>query len=294
MNSFKRYKKIFFDTLSIYAKYDMSAYAGYATLYILTALFPMIMLIISVVNMLPGYSAESVSNYILSFLPNIPSVRNLISGMFINIQSQSTGLLASVAGLTALWSASGGITAIQKGLKKLAGTSAYDIRKNKLLALIYTFFFVILVPTTLLFQVLGSTIVDLTRRFASYIGAENIISTISSIVHFGAIISVIIGLLVVLLTYTFLPKAKMKMRDQLPGTVFTGYMWFIFTKLFGYFIPKFYKSSGLYGSLASLFITLLWLRFIIMILFYGGALNRALMDEKNEAKRAAAEPEIPE
>lgn len=293
MKELKRYKKIFFETLKIYARYDMSAYAGYATLYILTALFPMIMLIISVVNMLPGYSSASVSEYIISFLPNIPSVRGFVSSVFHNIQTQSTGLLASVAGLTALWSASAGVTAIQKGLKKLVGSPSYDIHKDKPLALLFTFFFVVLVPVLLLFQVLGSTILDITRQFASYIGAGEIIDSVSSIIHIGSIVSILIGLLIVQLTYTLLPREKLKMRDQLPGTVFTGYMWFIFTYLFGYFIPKFYKSSGLYGSLASLFITLLWLRFIIVILFYGGALNRALTDEKADAKRAASEPEEP-
>lgn len=278
----------------IYAKYDMPAYAGYATLYILTALFPMMMLIISIVNMLPGYSAESVSDYILSFLPDIPSVKSFVSGMIFNLKSQSTGLLASVAGFTALWSASAGITAMQKGLKRMIDSSAYDIKKDKPLALLFTFFFVILVPVLLLFQMLGSTILDITRQFAVSLGAGELIDKVSSIVHTGSILSFLIGLLIVQLTYTFLPREKIKMRDQLPGTVFTGYMWFIFTYLFGYFIPKFYKSSGLYGSLASLFITLLWLRFIIVILFYGGALNRALMDEKKEAKRAAEEQEIPE
>lgn len=294
MVKLKRYKKIFFETLKIYARYDMSAYAGYATLYMLTALFPMMMLIISLVNMLPGYSAESVSEYIISFLPDIPSVKNFILSVFHNIQIQSTGLLASVAGFTALWSASAGVTAIQKGLKKLVGSPSYDIHKDKPLALLYTFFFVILVPILLLFQVLGRTIVDLTHRFADVLGAGEIIDKISAIVHTGSILSFIVGLLIVQLTYTFLPRERLKMREQLPGTVFTGYMWFIFTYFFGYFITGFYKSSGLYGSLASLFITLLWLRFIIVILFYGGALNRALADERIAEKRAALESEIPE
>lgn len=36
----------------------------------------------------------------------------------------------------------------------------------------------------------------------------------------------------------------------------------------------------LYGSLASLFLIVLWLRFIVMILFGGAVLNRLLDDEK--------------
>ena len=38
----------------------MSVYSGYATLFIVTAVFPCVILIISIVNLLPGYSAEDV------------------------------------------------------------------------------------------------------------------------------------------------------------------------------------------------------------------------------------------
>ena len=76
-----------------------------------------------------------------------------------------------------------------------------------------------------------------------------------------------------------LPGGRRKLKKQLPGTIFTAVLWFAFTKLFSIFIPMFYRSSGVYGSLASLFLMLMWLRFIVTILFFGAALNSALETE---------------
>ena len=53
----------------------------------------------------------------------------------------------------------------------------------------------------------------------------------------------------------------------------------VFTELFAFFVPRFYHASSLYGSLAALFLALLWIRVIIMILFIGGALNKALEED---------------
>ena len=50
----------------------MSVYAGYATLFIVTAVFPLIMLIVAVVNLLPGYSAKDVAELASLFAPPPP------------------------------------------------------------------------------------------------------------------------------------------------------------------------------------------------------------------------------
>ena len=45
-------------TVEIFLKNDVMVYAGHATLSLVTAVFPLIMLIISLLNMLPWYSPE--------------------------------------------------------------------------------------------------------------------------------------------------------------------------------------------------------------------------------------------
>ncbi|MBQ2564773.1 MAG: YihY/virulence factor BrkB family protein, partial [Oscillospiraceae bacterium] len=110
LNTIKQMQKIYSDN-------QLGIYAGNATLFIITAVFPLLMLIISVVGMLPGYTPDDVTDFLFQFLPDLGSVRSLVNNMISNLQSHSTGLLASVAAVTTLWSASAGTTAVQAGLQ---------------------------------------------------------------------------------------------------------------------------------------------------------------------------------
>ena len=91
--------------------------------------------------------------------------------------------------------------------------------------------------------------------------------------------------IIILLAYTYLQGVRRKLRYQLPGTLFTTLLWLGFSSLFEMFIKRFWQASSLYGSLASVFLAAMWLKTIVMILFYGAALNEALIHRAAE-KRA--------
>ena len=77
------------------------------------------MLIISIVNLLPGYSAYDVAGILLQILPDLEPIKELIGSMILNLQGQSDGVLASVAAVTTFWSASNGVYAMQQGLDQM-------------------------------------------------------------------------------------------------------------------------------------------------------------------------------
>ena len=104
---------------AIFQANKMSVYSGYATLFIVTAIFPCIILIISIVNLLPGYSTKDVADIFFQILPDLGPLREFVESMMTNLKSQSGGLLASAAAVTTLWSASKGVSAVQKGLNQL-------------------------------------------------------------------------------------------------------------------------------------------------------------------------------
>jgi membrane protein len=54
----------------------------------------------------------------------------------------------------------------------------------------------------------------------------------------------------------------------------------VFTAGFAYWIPRFWRASVIYGSLAAIVIVILWLKILMMILLAGAALNEALLEEK--------------
>ena len=96
---------------------------------------------------------------------------------------------------------------------------------------------------------------------------------------------IILFAIIILLAYTYLQGVRRKLRYQLPGTLFTTLLWLGFSYLFELFIKRFWQASSLYGSLASVFLAAMWLKTIVMILFYGAALNEALIHRAAE-KRA--------
>ena len=162
----KRYVQRAKRTISLFLENDVVVYAGHATLGIITAFFPLVMLIISLLNMIPWYSPEDFTNLVFRFLPDIPQMKNLFLGVVTNLRSQSNGLLASIAGATSLWSASGGVTAIQKGLIRISQNQRKGL-KNKGISLLFTLFIVILIPAVLVFNFLGGALTDLVTALAA-------------------------------------------------------------------------------------------------------------------------------
>lgn len=268
-------------TLNAYLAADMPVYAGFATLKITTAVFPLFMLIIALLNWLPGYSPRDFTNFLFSMIPDVPEVKALFTNVMSNLRSQSSGLLASVAALTSLWSSSAGVSSIQKGLGKLSpgGGSAL---KLKLVSVLFTLVLVVLIPALLLFNVLGDSLISLVRSATELFGLAAVTDQLVSLIRVTGVITAALSLLILLLIYTFLPGGRRSLRDQLPGAALTAVGWALFTWLFSTFMPIFWKSS-IYGSLASLFLTLLWLEASINILFLGGALNAVLSERRTES-----------
>ena len=275
----KRYVRIGKKTLELFLKNDMPVYAGHATLGVLTAIFPLIMLIISLLNMMPGYDPEIFTDFVFRFLPDIPQFRSLFYGIVKNLRSQSTGILALVSAATALWSASGGVTNIQKGLVKITPGAEKSLR-DKPAALVCTLILVVLFPVVLIANVMGDALAELLTKLSSIIGFDSVVSFVISVIRCSGVMSAVAAVFFILGMYTWLPGGKRSLRSQLPGAVFCFVCWLVFTFVFVRFLPLFWKSS-VYGSLASIFLFITWARILFLILFLGGALNGALASERN-------------
>lgn len=270
---FLRIKELAIPGYRMFQDNRITVYSGYTTLYIVTAIIPFIILIISIVNLLPGYSAEDFANLLLQILPDLEPIRKLVEALVTELKNQTDGLLASAAAVSALWAASKGVMAIQNGLIQLdsgADKSRIDEGKSGAIVstgidyavrvvkrLIFTVVLILLIPAMMVIEVLGDS-------FAGIIGSVLIILT---------------AFLVILQVYARLPTIRRTLRSQIPGAAAAVVCWWVFTELFSFFISGSYRYSTLYGALAAVFLLLLWLRYMIMILFAGGILNRVLESE---------------
>ena len=86
--------------------------------------------------------------------------------------------------------------------------------------------------------------------------------------------------LVFTLMFMVLPnKRRSRFMESLPGGVLSSLGWLVFSDIYSIYVENFSKYSTIYGSVYAIAITMLWLYCCMSILFYGGALNRYLMDK---------------
>ena len=271
----------------LYTENDMPVYAGFATLKIAIACFPLFMLIIAILNWLPGYSSVDFSQLLNSLLPDLPSLQVGLVRVLSNLRAQSSGLLASIAALTALWAASAGVFSIQRGLRKMLQGESSGVR-GRLTALAFTVAMIVLIPVFLLFNLLGDSVSDLLRETAVQIGLAGLAEQAPGVIRISSILSALAAVPLVLAAYVWLPGGKRPVKSQLPGALFTAAGWALFTWLFAAVIPLFWRSA-VYGSLASFFLVLLWLQAAVNILFLGAALNRTLAGRRGGAEDRPAD-----
>lgn len=281
----KKKTNLILETVKVYADNEMSVYAGYATLYILMAMVPLMTLVIGLVNILPDVSLQHLETVLNDLLPDIEEVNALVHGIISNVNRQAGTLAISLSAIATLWSASTGVNALQAGLCKISGSSGSFI-KRRAMALLYTLIFIALIPALLIFRVLRGSIEDLIGAVNRWLNIPDIAGRLLAFMEYSGLITAIVMAVVVLLAYTYLRGDRQKLRYQLPGTLFTTVLWLVFSRLFEIFIQRFWQASSLYGSLASMFLAAMWLKAIVMIFFYGASLNETLMRRRSEDAQA--------
>ena len=272
---FSRWLHIATAVVRKYLALDMAVYAGSATLFLLMASFPMLMWVLVLVNLLPGFSVESVAELLADFLPQIPSVQESTIQLLQNLSSQSAQFVASLAVLTTIVSASGGMSALQIGLQRLTPGSRRTFL-NRLLAVGYTFVFELLLLVMLALQGMKSLFARFADTLPFFRHYAAVVHEAQRVANIGRFVIIPLLFVLLLLIYTYVPGGRRTLRSQLPGTIFATAEWLIFSRVFSFYILHFWRLSYIYGSLTAVILVILWLFVIINLIFLGAGLNAEL------------------
>ena len=272
---FSRWLHIATAVVRKYLALDMAVYAGSATLFLLMASFPMLMWVLVLVNLLPGFSVESVAELLADFLPQIPSVQESIIQLLQNLSSQSAQFVASLAVLTTIVSASGGMSALQIGLQRLTPGSRRTFL-NRLLAVGDTFVFELLLLVMLALQGMKSLFARFADTLPFFRHYAAVVHEAQRVANIGRFVIIPLLFVLLLLIYTYVPGGRRTLRSQLPGTIFATAGWLIFSRVFSFYILHFWRLSYIYGSLTAVILVILWLFVIINLIFLGAGLNAEL------------------
>lgn len=245
-----------------------AAYAGY---FIVLAVFPSLLLILGILRY-TGLRVENLIELMGDFLPAalMDAAENLVYSTY----QSATGAVVGLSAMTALWSASRGVFGLLKGLNAI-----YDVSENRSylytrgISLVYTALFFAVMLLTLALHVFGNTIIGMLTMVDNAV-----LIFLMDLIDLRFFLLLILQSLVFTLMFMALPNKRNGFMESLPGGVLSSLGWLVFSDIFSIYVENFQNYSNIYGSVYAIALGMLWLYCCLSILFYGGALNRYLME----------------
>lgn len=246
---------------------ELSAFASSSAFFLFLSLIPILMLICSLIPY-TGISQEELSLLVHDSIGQISpeAVTEMIDNLVEKIFADSA-LSLSISALVTLWTAGKAFLALMRGMDVIHddGRQSYLIARIK--SCFYTLVMVVVIVGMLIVVVFGK---KLARIIGGYI--PSIIPVLKWILSCRFLLAWVILTCVFTAIYTWVPKKKLRLKDQIPGAVFSAAAWIAFSALFSFYIGK-STSFGIYGSLATIVIALIWMYYCMYILLLGTYLN---------------------
>lgn len=243
-----------------------AANTGY---FLILSVFPALVLLLSLLRH-TALDVHSLLQFLEGFIPQalLPEAEFLI----VDVYESTSGAWLGISALTALWSASRGIYGLLTGLNTI-----YRVPENRgyfrtrLLCAGYTLAFFAVLLLTLTLHVFGTDIL----RFLQESPAP-FFRFLTAVVDLRFFLLVFLQTALFCAMFMALPNRKNTLGGSLPGALLASIGWLIFSHLFSVYVAHFPSYSGIYGSVYTVALTMLWLYFCISIVFYGGVLNMLL------------------
>ena len=248
-------------------------HAANTSYFLILSVFPILVLLLGLLRYTRFGEAELVA-LLSGMLPPalLPEAEVLIHQM----QASTTSAMVGLSALGALWSASRGIFGLLTGLNAIYGVSEdRGYFYTRAISLLYTFAFLFVLLLTLVLHVFGTGLLEYLRQNTG--GFIRFTLRIIDL-RFFLLLGLQTGLFAAM--FTALPNCPNRLSDSLPGAFLSSSGWLIFSHFFSIYVENFSNYDTLYGSVYAMAVSMLWLYFCICILFYGGVLNRWVMNRK--------------
>lgn len=249
----------------------IGVHAAGTAYFLILAVFPALVLLLGLLRF-TRFDATHLVALLEGFLPAaiLPEAELMIHGLY----RSSSSALVGFSALTALWSASRGIYGLLTGLNAVYGVSENrGWLYTRLISVAYTFAFLLVLLLTLGLHVFGTGLLEFLRS-----RGEGFFGFLLQIIDLRFFFLLALQTALFTAMFTFLPSCPSHLRENLPGAFLSSIGWMVFSHLFSLYVEYFPGRSDIYGSVYAIALSMLWLYFCIMILFYGGLMNRWLRD----------------
>lgn len=262
----QRAKELTVKGISHLLSLDIPIRAAYAGYFLILSVFPALLLIVNSLRF-TNLDVELLVEMLENVLP--AALHRVVSRIIMSTYRSSTGAMAGLSLVTALWSSSTGIYGLLRGLNAVYGVSedrGYIYTRG--ISILYSLGFFLVLILTLVLHVFGNTILEFLYR------VENPI-----VVFFVDLVDLRFNLLLMIQTLLFtvmfmvLPNRRNGFLASLPGALLASLGWLTFSDIYSIYLEHFNLYANIYGGVYAVAIAMLWLYFCLMILFIGGALN---------------------
>lgn len=248
-------------------EHEAIEYAGYLTYLNILSIFPFIFIIFTFISV---FDETKIGIEFFSFiLRHVP--KYFLDTVGKQIQDIANGppiSLMNIALVGAIWTASSSIEALKTIFNRIYlvhDKASYIV--SRLTSILQFMFIVLCVLATLTAFIIIPKILPVLPDIAHYQFFNG---------QFNIIILNITLLFIVSIMYYSLTSTKLQFFSTMPGAFLTVTVWNASSMSLSYYMTNFSGVSIMYGSLASIIITLIFLYIINLTLIYGAEFNRLL------------------
>lgn len=254
------------------ASLDIPVHAANACYFIILAVFPTLVLLMSLLRY-TGLDVIDLVHMLEGVIPTalLPEAEQLILSTYESTSRAVVGLSA----ITALWSASRGIYGLLTGLNAVYGVSEdRGWLYTRSISVLYTFLFLLVLLLTLVLHVFGTALLNMLSS------SENpLLRFLTGVVDLRYFLLIFIQTVLFTAMFMVFPNKRNSLGNSLPGALLASIGWLVFSHLYSIYVEYFPSYANIYGSVYAVALSMLWLYFCILIVFYGGLLNRIIMEK---------------
>ena len=260
-------------TFSEFKKDNLTDWAAALTYYGIQALFPALLVLVSIVGLVGANTAQSLIDNIAGSAPG--SAKTIITNAIQNLQNNkgSAGVLFIVGILGALWSASAYVGAFSRAANVIyevgEGRPVWKLRPQQLAI---TLVMVVMVAISAIAVVVTGGLAD---QVGKLLGIGHTAVQVWDIAKWPVLV-VLVSIMIAVL-YWASPNVKQPgFRWISPGSILAVAVWIVASAAFAFYVANFGSYNKTYGSLGGVIIFLVWLWISNLALLFGIEFNAEL------------------
>jgi membrane protein len=260
-------------TLKEFKRDNLTDLAAALTYYGVLAIFPMLIVLVSVLGLLgPSVTQPLIHN--LSAVAPGPA-KQIFTSAIHNVQSGkgTAGVLFIVGLAGALWSASGYIAAFMR-----ASNVVWDVEEGRPIWKTIPIRLGVTLATVLLLTLSALAVVltgGLAAQVGTILGIGSTAVTVFDIVKWPVLL-IIVSLILAILYYAGPNVRQPGVRWVSPGSILAVLIWIVASAAFAFYVASFASYNKTYGALGGIVVFLVWLWITNVVILLGAELNAEL------------------